>query len=154
MASPCLRDREIEVGWGGDGERKFKSRVVEYGEAATVAAAFLIRGLPGNSNSSSVCHQGQLLSKHSGKLRVCWERGGRAANKCKGGTTRSRHARRHLWASAKVAQKKRTTRFYFKTTTAPENNQASESRRVIVLKLTYTRGYALQVESRERDWKP
>lgn len=71
MASPCLRDREIEVGWGGDGERKFKSRVVEYGEAATVAAAFLIRGLPGNSNSSSVCHQGQLLSKHSGKLRVC-----------------------------------------------------------------------------------
>lgn len=34
-------------------------RVVGYREAAT---AFLMRGLPGNSNSS-VCHQGQMLSQ-------------------------------------------------------------------------------------------
>lgn len=48
--------------------------------------------------------------------------GGRAANKCKGGTTSRQRAQRHLWAGANVALKKRTTRFYLKTITAPKNN--------------------------------
>jgi hypothetical protein len=64
-------------------------RVVEYRKAAT---AFLIRGLPGNSNSS-VCHQGQMLSqtKWEAACALRKEEGGRAANKCKGGITRRLH---------------------------------------------------------------
>lgn len=66
IARPCLRDGAIEK-WGRAGEGKFKFSVMEHRKAAT---AFLLRGLPGNSNSS-MCHQGQMLSKQSGKLRLC-----------------------------------------------------------------------------------
>lgn len=51
-------------------------RVVEYREAAT---AFLMRGLPGNSNSS-VCHQGQMLSQTKWEAALRKEEGGLQIN--------------------------------------------------------------------------